>query len=101
VSNVVDLKILESIAVYAKLRMEDGDLEEINSVLAMIDEIHGIHLDRDGFSVYTDAAPVMRTECSGGTPPSMPRDDLLRNAPQVEAGCISVPKILGGEGNDS
>ena len=89
---MIDIKTLESIAAYAKLRMEDGDLEKINDTLAIIDRINDISLDRDEFLRSLSCAPA---ESAAHRPLS--RDDLLRNAPQVEAGCISVPKILGGE----
>jgi aspartyl-tRNA(Asn)/glutamyl-tRNA(Gln) amidotransferase subunit C len=91
---LIDLKTLESIAAYAKLRMEDGDLDEISAALDMMDRINEIPLDRDEFPTGGGTSAVLREDTAR---PSMPRGELLRNAPQVEAGCISVPKILGGD----
>jgi len=95
----IDMKTLENIAAYAKLRMQDGDLEKINETLAAINRINDIKLDRENFSSCAPSAPLGSASrwredvpCS-----SMGTDDLLRNAPMVEAGCISVPKVLGGD----
>ena len=93
------METLERIAAYAKLRMQDGDLEKINETLSIIDRIHELPLDRDNFSSCAPSAPLgPASRRREDVPhPSMPTDDLLRNAPMVEAGCISVPKVLGGE----
>jgi aspartyl-tRNA(Asn)/glutamyl-tRNA(Gln) amidotransferase subunit C len=94
---VIDMETLDRIAAYAKLRMQDGDLEKINETLAVIDRIHEIPLDRDNFSFCAPSGSTSIRLREDIPRPSMPVDDLLRNAPRVEAGCISVPKVLGGE----
>jgi aspartyl-tRNA(Asn)/glutamyl-tRNA(Gln) amidotransferase subunit C len=91
---MVDMKTLESIAAYAKIRMEEGDLEAINATLAMIHRINEADVPPDPMGRTESEKNRLREDVPG---PSMSRDDLLRNAPMVEAGCISVPKILGGE----
>jgi aspartyl-tRNA(Asn)/glutamyl-tRNA(Gln) amidotransferase subunit C len=76
--------------------MQDGDLEAINEALAVMDRIHEVPLDRGDFPGDCGEAASLREDAPR---PSMSADELLRNAPQVEAGCISVPKILGGDGS--
>ena len=35
------------------------------------------------------------TLCEDVVEPSLPRDEVLKNAPQVVAGCVVVPKTVG------
>ena len=94
---MIDMETLEQVADYAKLSMKDGDLEEINRRLKIIYKIGGVELGSDDFDHFASFSSL---DCAlrEDTPrPSMTREELLRNAPNAEAGCFCVPKLMGGD----
>jgi aspartyl/glutamyl-tRNA(Asn/Gln) amidotransferase C subunit len=85
--------MMEHYAALAKLKLTKEDSEGINALLKIADGIHDIAV-RPVAAADTGTAPL-RDDIPG---PSLPRELVLRGAPEVEAGCVSVPKIRGGEG---
>ena len=96
---MIDSTEITRIAALAKLDMGDGTkLEEetiaINKMMEIVDQIKSISLNADSYAFNIELVNTFRED----TPvPSLSARDVLANAPEVEAGCISVPKILGRE----
>ena len=100
----IELKEIEHTASLAKLDIsrEDGQFScDIIAMLDMMGKISEIELPDDykNFSAL-NMLDLLDLELTNtfreDTPkPSMPRKLALANAPEVEAGCISVPKIFG------
>jgi aspartyl/glutamyl-tRNA(Asn/Gln) amidotransferase C subunit len=92
----IDRDEFERIAALAKLDMRnDSDLKKLNYMKEIIDEIEHIQLDnKDSDPPNMEWTNTFREDAPNS---SLPRKDVLFNAGKnVEAGCISVPKILGG-----
>jgi aspartyl-tRNA(Asn)/glutamyl-tRNA(Gln) amidotransferase subunit C len=92
---MVERKDIERVAALAKLDMgrETKRLtDDMQAIVEMVDRLLEIELspglcppDTELFNTFREDIPK----------PSMQREKVLQNAPVVEAGCISVPKILG------
>ena len=96
---MIDSTEITRIAALAKLDMGNGSkLEEetiaINKMMEIVDQIKSIPLNVDSYALNMELVNTLRDD----TPvPSLLAKDVLANAPEIEAGCISVPKILGRE----
>lgn len=81
------------IAKLARLKIEDSELaqfeKEMQSIVAMVENIPDI---QDELTLDADHPMTLRedTVVSG----KFSRDELLGNAPQVQAGCVVVPKTV-------
>jgi aspartyl-tRNA(Asn)/glutamyl-tRNA(Gln) amidotransferase subunit C len=82
---------LEHIAALARLRMGEDDLEKLNDMKQIIDEITQIHLNADSYALDMELTGTFREDVPK---PPLSRQDVLSAAPETEAGCISVPKLL-------
>lgn len=97
VNILIDKAEVERVAAFAKLDMGqdmDAHIKAINDLIKIIDGIENIQLDMDDEPLDMELTNTFRED---NPMPSMLRQDVLANAPEVEAGCVSVPKILGGE----
>ena len=86
----------ERIAKIAKLDVSgEGEsfMEDINTMLEMLD----IRLELETDSYGIPPAELVNTYREDEAKPSLARELVLLNAPEVEAGCISVPKTAGSE----
>ncbi len=89
---MIDQKTLEHYAKLAKIEMvPERDIPRICVALERVSEISRITLAADDEPYDAESVNALRDDV--GIPP-MPRERLLANAPETEAGCVSVPKIL-------
>jgi aspartyl-tRNA(Asn)/glutamyl-tRNA(Gln) amidotransferase subunit C len=93
---------IERVANTAKLDVSgesDDFIEEVNNLLAIMQ----LQIDTDGYADYKSELPgISETEPvntfrEDEAKPSLPRELVLMNAPETEAGCISIPKAAGTE----
>lgn len=84
---------IRHIAKLARLHVDEAEIAEfqkqMGSIVGMVEdlpEFADTSLPLDA----ADAMPLRRDE----TGASAPRGDILQNAPQTEAGCIVVPRVV-------
>lgn len=84
---------IERIAKLAALQIKEEEKEEIrkkmNAILKMVD--HLPVLDQEDNLLKKDECMRLREDVVDS---STPRDELLKNAPELQAGCVVVPKIM-------
>ena len=88
---------IENIASLMKLdvsKESDAFIDEINSMIKIMDRISEIELTANDFEINMELINTFRED---EIRPSIPREAVLANAFSVEAGCVSVPKIMGKE----
>ena len=89
-----DLETLRRLAVLARLRLEEDELARLAPELARIlaaFEVLARH------AAGPPPAPDEPARTRGDEPlPSLPRDELLRAAPESADGFFAVPKTVGG-----
>lgn len=84
---------IKHIAKLARLRIEDDKLEkfekDMEAIVAMVDRLP----ETEGeLTLDPDNAMVLREDKSVTN--KFRREELLANAPQVQAGCLVVPKTV-------
>ena len=81
------------VAKLSKLRFDEQEIQKFETQMqSIVDMVENLPpLDDSGALIDPSNPMVMRedTEVS-----SFKRDALLKNAPQVQAGCVVVPKIV-------
>ena len=90
------LQEVQHIAELAKLELTDTERERFRQQLsAVLDYAAALRaVDTSAISPTASVLPL-RTVLRDDTPrPSLPRDELLANAPDTEAGCFKVPAVL-------
>ena len=95
---MITREILDEYAALAKLRFERNsgqDISAINALLEVANQIADVELTMDTYPLNLELTNTYREDIAA---PSLPCEDLLAGAKDTEAGCISVPKILGDEG---
>jgi aspartyl-tRNA(Asn)/glutamyl-tRNA(Gln) amidotransferase subunit C len=92
----LDRDQVEHIAELARLELSEGEKALYQEQLSAILEYFGRlqELDTEAIPPTASVLPlrsVMREDEPG---PSLPRDDVLANAPSAEDGCFEVPAVL-------
>ena len=81
------------IAKLAKLRLYENEIaafeEQMNEILDIVEALP--EFPDDGFLLDPENVMPLRPDVVAE---SLPRDELLENAPQKQAGCIVVPKTV-------
>jgi len=93
----IDRKEIERIALLAKIDISRDNEKFIDDIRAMIEtagKIGQINITMDKFPLDMELINTFREDI---VKPSLTRQEVLMNAPEVEAGCISAPKTLGKE----
>jgi aspartyl-tRNA(Asn)/glutamyl-tRNA(Gln) amidotransferase subunit C len=87
VDHVVDL---------ARLKLSDEERESLRADLARILEAFEAlkDVDTDDVQPISEAIPQQGVERADVAAGSLPRADVLRNAPRVQGGQIQVPPVL-------
>jgi aspartyl-tRNA(Asn)/glutamyl-tRNA(Gln) amidotransferase subunit C len=84
---------IRHIAKLSRLHVEENEIEkfekDMQSIVGMVENLPEFKETRLGLKAE-DAMILREDEIK----PSISRKDVLRNAPQTEAGCIVVPKIV-------
>jgi aspartyl-tRNA(Asn)/glutamyl-tRNA(Gln) amidotransferase subunit C len=93
----LSLDQVRHVARLARLRLSDAELEiyraQLAEVLAHLDTI--AELDVSGVEPMAHPLDITNRLDNDEPRPSMPLDDLHRNAPAVENRFLAVPKVLG------
>ena len=82
------------VAELARLSLTDEEMEALNmeGVIAFADALSALSLaDVEPTNHVTDEYNVLREDT---VKPSYEREDILKNAPSKERGCILVPKVV-------
>jgi len=84
---------IKHIAKLSRLRIEDEKLEkfekDMESIVAMVDRLPDIE---DEITLDTGNAMTLREDKAVDN--KFTRDELIANAPEVQAGCLVVPKTV-------
>lgn len=89
----IDVKRLAKLS---RLRISEEDqprfAAQMQDILAMVENLPALS---SADSLVDPKNPMLcrRDEAK----PGLKRDEILQNAPQVQAGCVVVPKIIDGE----
>lgn len=81
------------IAKLARLRMDDEQAEKFSAQMQDIVEMVSRLPELEGDAVELDPAHPM-TLRPDVVRPSLRREEILQNAPQTEAGCFVVPRVV-------
>lgn len=84
---------IRRIARLARIHVEDAEIpvleKEMGSIVRMVEDLP-VFADTSLPLDENDAMPLRHDEEGA----SSPRDEILENAPQTEAGCVVVPKVV-------
>ena len=87
---------IEYVAKLAKLKLSDSEKEMLTSQMGDIVEFANdiSKLDTDGVKPTNHILEIKNVLREDEVKPSYSRDEILKNAPAKEAGCIVVPSIM-------
>ncbi len=84
---------IRHLAKLSRLHVDDAKLpkfqQEMEKILELVDNLP--QLSGGNIGIDIDNPMTLRSDT---VTPSLRRDDVLRNAPQTEAGCVVVPKVV-------
>lgn len=84
---------IKHIAKLSRLRIEDSELEkfekEMQNIVDMVEQLPDIDDE-----IILDASNPMRLREDVAVNDKFTRNELLKNAPNVQAGCLVVPKTV-------
>ena len=84
---------IRHIAKLSRLHVEENEVEkfekDMQSIVGMVENLPDFK--ETSLKLSSEDAMLLRED---EIMPSMPRREVLQNAPQIEAGCIVVPKIV-------
>lgn len=84
------------IAKLALLDIPEDQIEKLktdmNNIVTMVDKLKELDLDKEYFKFSIDGpCNNLREDV---VKPSVPRDEIIKNAPESTAGCFFVPKVV-------
>jgi aspartyl-tRNA(Asn)/glutamyl-tRNA(Gln) amidotransferase subunit C len=92
----LSLEQVEHIAELAKLRLTDAEKErfreQLSDILGYAERLQ--QLDTEAIPPTATVLPLRTVLRPDVSRPSMPRDDILANAPAARDGCFEVPAVL-------
>ncbi|NMC27983.1 MAG: Asp-tRNA(Asn)/Glu-tRNA(Gln) amidotransferase subunit GatC [Syntrophomonadaceae bacterium] len=90
------IKEVEHVALLARLSLNEAEKEKFASQLSMILDYAGKLnlLPTEGVEPLTHILPISNVMRPDEAKPSMPRDEIISNAPLAEEGQYKVPKII-------
>ncbi len=93
---MITTKDIEYIAKLAKLNLSEEEKEKLVSQMDDIVEFANkiSNLDTDGVKPTNHILEISNVFREDVVKPSYSRDEILKNAPSKEAGCIVVPSII-------
>jgi aspartyl-tRNA(Asn)/glutamyl-tRNA(Gln) amidotransferase subunit C len=90
------IKEVEHVAMLARLSLSEDEKkifgEQLSSILNYADTLN--KLATDGVDPLTHILPAFNVFRTDEVQPSMPREEMLNNAPLAEEGQYKVPKIM-------
>jgi aspartyl-tRNA(Asn)/glutamyl-tRNA(Gln) amidotransferase subunit C len=91
---------VEHVAELAQLALSEAEKElfqeQLSAILAYAERLQ--ELDTGTIPPTSAVLPLENVMREDEVTPSLPRDDVLANAPAVEEGCFQVPVVLEGGG---
>lgn len=92
----VSKKDVEHVALLARLRLSDDEVEVYTKQLSQILEHAGkiSELDTSDFEPTSHPLPIKNVYREDEVRVSLSKDDVLLNAPERESGAFKVPKII-------
>ena len=85
------------VAHLARLSISDQELPELtkqlSKVLELVDQLEGV--DTSGVEPLVHAIEISNVLQADLLAPSLPRDEVLHNAPSSDQECFRVPAVLG------
>lgn len=95
-SNQIDRKMVERVAVLSRLELSEAEIAQFSTQLsAIVDYIEKINtLDTADVEPLTHCLPVHNVLREDIEQPSLPNEAALANAPDQVDGYFKVPKIL-------
>jgi len=92
----ITLAEVEHVARLARLELRSEEKErmrrELDAVLAYIDKLRAV--DTEGVEPTSHAVPLTNVMRDDAPRPSLPRDEMLANAPDPHGDFFRVPKII-------
>lgn len=89
---------VRKVAQLARLELTDEELDlqaaHLNDLLAQFEKLQ--ELDLTGVEPMAHSVPVFNVFREDVTKPSLPRDEVLENAPESRDGRFVVPRIIEG-----
>ncbi len=89
-------KDVEHVAMLARLAITDEEkklfTEQLNVILEYVDQLNA--LDTDSIIPTSHVIPMQNVMRDDVVVPSLPQNEILRNAPQKEDQYFKVPKIV-------
>ena len=93
---MIDRSTVEKIAALARLRLDaeeaDRMTEQLGRVLDYIDQLS--RLDTQGVEPLAHPLDLVNAFDGDDPAPSLPREDILANAPSHDGECFRVPPVL-------
>jgi aspartyl-tRNA(Asn)/glutamyl-tRNA(Gln) amidotransferase subunit C len=87
---------VEHVARLARLHLTEAEIErmraELAAILAYVDKLRT--LDVEGVEPTSRAVPLVNVLRDDAVRPSVPVDDMLRNAPDRRENYVRVPRII-------
>jgi aspartyl-tRNA(Asn)/glutamyl-tRNA(Gln) amidotransferase subunit C len=98
--SAIGLEQVRHVARLARLALSDEELVRFTSQLASVLDYAAelAELDIEGIEPMAHPIPLRNVLRPDEPRPPLPRDEVLSQAPAVEAGCFRVPRILSEEG---
>lgn len=92
----IDRDQVDHVLDLARLKLSDDERENLRADLARILEAFDAlkDVDTDDVPPIVEAIPQQGVERDDVVAGSLPREDVLRNAPRVQDGHITVPPVL-------
>ncbi len=89
---------VQKVALLARLELTEEELDtqmgQINQLLDKFEKLQ--ELDVTGIEPTSHSIPMFNVLRDDVERPSLPRDEILANAPEARNGCVIVPRILEG-----
>ncbi len=89
---------VRKVALLARLELTDEELDSqtnhLNDLIAQFEKLQA--LDVTGIEPTSHSIPMFNVLRDDVSHPSLPREEILQNAPESRDGCFVVPRILEG-----
>ena len=89
-------EMIDYIGILARLRLEEDEKEsakvEMEKIINYMDKLNEV--DTTGIEAMSHAFPVKNVFRKDEVRPSVPRDEIIANAPRKNDGCFQVPKTV-------
>jgi aspartyl-tRNA(Asn)/glutamyl-tRNA(Gln) amidotransferase subunit C len=88
---------VEKVSLLARLRLSDAELEtmtiQLSAIVGYIEQL--AELDTDSIQPMAHAVELHNVFRADEVRPSVPRSEMLANAPSADGECYLVPAVLG------